>query len=413
MRRAWLCAAILAAMFASAHAEPITLADAIAAVPRAPTSQIAGHDIAAAEALAAAAGAWAAPTARVATNRLTARLVVGASVPLPIFGTVGAARDVATAEAGAVRADAELVRRDLRYRVVVGWIAVARADGEVAALAIGAHEAAELERIARGRLDTGMTGEVDVTVATAARIRADVAVASATRNAEAASAALAGLLGWDPTRRINASGELPTGAPTELAALHDRLAAHPERAAALRKIEVARAEVAQVSAARWPGLFVEGQVSFDDPTLGDPAQKGSSGTDAMIGVALELPIFSHLGDRATAARATEAAQRARLAATEATLGAELVAAYRRWQGARERLVALDHDVVPAQVRASTMSSQAYREGARDLAFALQAERDLTSVQADLNTARADAAVAYADLQVAIGEPPGASGASAR
>lgn len=393
-----------------AHAESttLTLADAIAAVARAPGSQVAKHEIAAADALADAAGAWAAPTLRLGTNRLTARLVAGASVPLPLFGTVGAARDLATAEAGTVRADAELAKRDLRYRVVVAWIAIARADGEVATSTVTAHQAAELERIARGRLENGLSGEVDVTVAVAAHTRADVAVHTADRNAEAASAVLAGLLGWDPAKRITTAGDPATGAPAELAALHDRLAAHPERAAALRRLEVARAESAQVAAARWPGLAVEAQVSYDDPTLGDPLRPGSGGTDAMIGVALELPVFSHLGDRAAAARAAEAAQQARLKVTEATLGGELVGAYRRWQGARERFTALDHDVLPAQSRAAEMSAQAYREGARDLAFALQAQRDLASVQADLNNARADAAVAYADLQIAIGEAPGAS-----
>jgi outer membrane protein TolC len=47
--------------------------------------------------------------------------------------------------------------------------------------------------------------------------------------------------------------------------------------------------------------------------------------------------------------------------------------------------------------------QAYREGARDLASALVAERDLASARAELNDARAQAALAYADLVVAAGD----------
>jgi outer membrane protein TolC len=50
-----------------------------------------------------------------------------------------------------------------------------------------------------------------------------------------------------------------------------------------------------------------------------------------------------------------------------------------------------------------LSATAYREGARDLAFALQAERDLAAVRAERNAARADAAAAFADLQVAVGD----------
>src|SRR5262249_38171409 len=121
-----------------------------------------------------------------------------------------------------------------------------------------------------------------------------------------------------------------------------------------------------------------------------------------VGVALELPLFAHVGDKARAARATEAAQRSRLAATEVELAAGLEAAFRRWQAADERLRALERDVVPAQERAPALSGQAYREGARDLASALVAERDLAAVRAEVNAARADAAAAFADLQLAAG-----------
>src|SRR5678815_5223449 len=77
---------------ATSHAEPraVTLQEALAAVPRAPGAAVSAHEVAAADALVAAAGAWPNPSVHVATNRLTARLVAGASLPLPVFGTVSA-----------------------------------------------------------------------------------------------------------------------------------------------------------------------------------------------------------------------------------------------------------------------------------------------------------------------------------
>lgn len=378
----------------------VTLQEAIAAVPAAPEAKVGGHEVMAAEANIDAASAWPSPSVHVATNRLTARIGAGASLPLPLFGTVGAAKRRATAEAEVVRAETGLALRDLRYRVVQAWIRLARADGEVTTTAIAAQQAAEIEVIAKGRLSAGVGADVDVTVAGAARARADVAVHAAEAEEDAASAELSGLLGWDPRRPLQASGSLVTG-PTaaRLETLQGKLAAHPERAVVLDRIAAADANVEETRTARFPSLAVEGEVLVDDPT-------NNHQTDVMVGVSLELPIFAHVGDRVRAARALEDAERARLAVTETALGATLVASYKTWQAATERLNAIEHDVLPATEKAAALSSQAYREGARDLAFALQAERDLAAVRAERVAALADAAAAYAELQIAAGDEVG-------
>ena len=401
------CWPLLALLAGTAHAEPrhaITLAEAVAAAKKAPVVQVGGYEIAAAEAEVDVARAWPSPSLHVGTNRLTARLVAGATVPLPVFGTVSAAKREARAQADVVRADVELTRRDLQHRVVIAWIALARANSEVVATSISAQHAAELELIAKGRLAAGTSGEVDVTVASAARARADVEAAAAQRLEDAASAQLSGVLGWDPRESLHAEGALVIGDPRDLDALRARLAMHPERAAAQRKLEASAAAVDVAAAQRWPIVAVEGSVSVDDPTL--PGATTWERSDASVGLALELPIFARVGDKERAARATEAAQRARLVVTETELGATLYAAYRNWQAASERLRSLERDVEPAQERAAAMSAQAFREGARDLASALQAERDLAAVRAELNNARADAAAAFADLQLAVGDEVG-------
>lgn len=402
--------AVLVAVAAPARADvtvdrrPVTLAEAVAAARRAPAAQVGGHEIAAAEATADAAAAWPAPSVSFATNRLTAHVVAGATLPLPVFGTVAAAQRQARAEADVVRAEAELVRRELRHRVVAAWVQLARADGDVVSTSIAAQQAAELELIAKGRLSAGTGADVDVTVAGAARARADVEAKAAQRAEDAASAELAGVLGWDPAQPLRAEGVPVTGQPGDLDALRAQLANHPERAAEQRRVAAADATLEQVLAQRWPSLALEGEIDYDDPTL--PGNTPYQRSDARIGIAVELPIFAHVGDRARAARATAAAERARLVVTETELGAALYAAYRRWQAADERLRALEQDVVPAEERAAALSAQAYREGARDLASALQAQRDLAAVRAELNSARADAAIAYADLELAAGKEVG-------
>jgi cobalt-zinc-cadmium efflux system outer membrane protein len=397
IKRAHVVVASVLAFTAAARAEPrsVALADALAAVARAPAAQVTAHEAAAADALVDAAGAWPNPSLHVATNRLTARLVAGVSVPLPVFGTVGASRRLAEAEAGVVRAEGAAALRTLRHRVALAWVTLARLDGEVTASSIAAQQAAELLLIARGRQDAGVGADVDVTTANAAKARADVAARAAVRAQAAASAELAGVLGWPVDQPLRSAGSPGVGASAELAALRARLAHHPEHVAAAARLAAADATAAQLQSLAWPIVALDAEVSYDDPTNEDK-------TDGLIGVTLELPLFARIGDRVRAARATSAAQRARLAATEIDLGAGLAAAFERWRAAVDTLGALEHDVVPAQERAAALSAQAYREGARDLASALQAERDLAAVRAEVNAARADAAVAWEDLQLAAG-----------
>jgi outer membrane protein TolC len=188
----------------------------------------------------------------------------------------------------------------------------------------------------------------------------------------------------------------------ELAVLQRRLRVHPERAASERRIAATEANLDQLHAARWPGLAIEGEVDYDDPTITE-GRTALDRTDARIGISLDLPVFARIGDRIRAGEATALAQRARLAALDGELAGHLAAVHARWRAAVERLTALEREVLPASDQAARLSMQAYREGARDLASALVAERDLAAVRAELNDARAEAAIAFAELRLAAGE----------
>ncbi|HEY4243605.1 MAG TPA: TolC family protein [Kofleriaceae bacterium] len=411
LSRAAAVALLLAASAARADAtRTVSLADVIAAVPSAPEAPIAPGEVRAAEAEADAAGAWpAAPTLRGGTSRLTATLSLGVTVPLPIFGTLGAARDEARAKARVVRSEATIESRDLRRRAVAAWIALARADDEVGVRAAEAAQADALVTMTRTRLEAGTSAEVDVSMAVAAQARARVAVSAAQRAREAAGAQLAALLGWDPARPLASDGTWP-GATLDasLDGLRARLAAHPEHAAATARVDAATAAAARVRTLRIPGVALDVEANIDDPTL--PRRRGDDhdghGTDLLAGVTLELPIFAHVGDQLRAAAATTTVAKARLAATDAQLAGGLVASYRTWEAARDSAAALAAEVVPAQEKATALAEQAFREGARDLATALQAERDLAAVRAELAGARAELAMAWIELQVAAGEEPG-------
>jgi len=392
---------IVLALAGSARADDVTLATVTAAVDQAPLARATEQDVAAATSRVDAAGGWAPTTLHGGTNRLTARVVAGITFPLPILGTLGAARDEAAAHATVVRDEGAVARRDLRHRAITAWLELSRADTQVATLVTAATQAAELERIAQGRLDAGVGGEVDVTSAHAARARADVAVSAARRESRARAAELAGILAWDAARERHATGPLP-GGTGDLEALRRSLAAHPERAAAVARIGEAEAVEHRISVAYRPVLAGEVTASFDDPTMA-PGPRN----DVSAGLAFELPLFGHLGDQAAAARHDTTAARARLASVDSDLTAGLIAAYERWQAARERMTGLETEVVPAQQKAARLAAQAFREGARDLATALQAARDQAAVDAELANARIDTAQAWIELAIAAGKDDGA------
>ena len=378
----------------TARADDVTFAMVSSAVDAAPAARATVLDTTAAEARIAAARAWPATQIRGGTNRITAQEVVGVTLPLPILGTLGAAEDEAAAHAAVVRDESAVARRDLRRRADAAWLELARADAEVAFLTASFEQAKELERIAKGRLDAGTGGEVDATSAEAARARADVAVAAAKRESLARGAELAGILAWDLGRERHASGPLP-GGDADLAKLRATLASHPERAAALARVVEGEATRHRLEVLYRPLLAIEASAAFNDPT-------NDNRTDAYGGLVLEFPLFGHVGDQVTAAERDLAAARLRLGAVDSELAGRLVAAYQHWRAASERVAALDHDVMPAQLRAAQQAQQAFREGARDLSTALQAARDLTSVAGELANARIDAAQAWIDLELAAG-----------
>ena len=378
----------------TAHADDVTFAMVSGAVDAAPGARATQLDTAAAEARIAAAGAWAPTQIRGGTNRITAKETIGITLPLPILGTLGAARDEAAAHAVVVRDESAVARRDLWRRAASAWLELARADAEVVTLTASFEQTKELERIAQGRLDAGTGGEVDVTSAKAARARADVAVQAAKRESLARGAELAGILAWDLGRERHAAGALP-GGDADLAKLRATLAGHPERAEALARVAEGEATRHRLEVLYRPVIGLEASASFNDQT-------NDNKTDAYGGLVLEFPLFGRVGDQVGAADRDRAAAQARLGAVESELAGKLVAAYQHWKAATERVAALDRDVMPAQQRAAQQAQQAFREGARDLSTALQAARDLTSVAGELANARIDAAQAWIDLALAAG-----------
>jgi len=379
-------------------AHRIRLSEALAAVGRAPAHRAGAARVGAARQAVPAAGAWPATVLSVATARKTERLGVVASLPLPVFGTIGANRRVARAELDAARRELGAGDHGAARDVTRAWVELARAEAVADLSERSAAREGELARITRTRQQSGDASRAEVVAADAAARRA-AARAAADRSAIAArSAELAALVGRDPDVALHAEGGLPVAEEVPpLASLRGRRAGHPEARAAAARAEVESARVGEARASRWPALSLDLEALYDDPTL--------PGNDYRVGLTLELPLFGRGGARQQAAEASRAAALAERARTIAALDGELVAAYRRYQQARTLARDLDDNVLPAQREAANLTREAYREGQGGLAAVLEADRTLIDAEVEAIGARADAAIARADLMWAAGGAP--------
>lgn len=379
----------------------LTLAEALAAVATAP--ELAGNaaTVRAATAEVDAAGAWPATSLQVATTRATARVVVGASFPLPVFGTLSAARDRARAELEVTRVEASGAEWDLRWRVAAAWIELARAEARAGLLAAVAEREASLAGLADKRFRAGDSPRLEALSAQVEARRAEAEARSAALDATAAAATLAGLLGLDPAAELTAAPGLPAApAPEALPPMASWLAhadAHPEVRAAEARAHLTDTQKDEADAAGWPGLALEAEASIDDATL--------PGTDLRGGVALEIPLFAHHGAAVEAAQARQAAARSALDAAQRTRRAEIVAAWRRLDAAATSAQVLTTDVRPAADEAAALARKAYQAGATTLVSVLEAERALADAQLAQLEAQAAAALAQADLEHATGSLP--------
>ena len=154
------------------------------------------------------AGALANPTLTVSTARLTARLLTGVSVPVPLFGQRSTAITAAASDADALNLDTEAVRVDARWGVTRAWLDLWETQERARLAETAAAEADRLAGIAKERFAAGSAPRLDVVRTGADQARARAEAQAAGMNVAAAAARLEawlGATGGSPLR--------PSGAP--------------------------------------------------------------------------------------------------------------------------------------------------------------------------------------------------------
>jgi outer membrane protein, heavy metal efflux system len=406
MNKWWAAMAVtmVAAGAGTEETRPISFAEARAAAERnAPDVLQAQRREGLAEADVRVAGTWANPTLLLQSARLTAHVVYGVTVPLPIFGQVSTQEDAARAALTVSRLDTAHVRSEARWGATVAWIDLREAEERARVLTETATDADRVMAAAEQRFAAGSAPRIDVVRAGADRARARAEAASADAAVRAASARLANFLRLPDGTELRAAGT--PGYPRELPAATALLAgldAHPALRRDRAEIEAAQARLRAEKRQRIPILTAGVTVSQDDPT--------QPGTDVIFGLSFEVPLFNFRGGQVARARADEAVARTAAEVERARLVAALRDAAERAVGAAARMRALETEVLPAMTEARRMTEDAYRDGRVDLTRLIEAQRALLDSRGAAVDAEAVWARAAADVERAAGRVEGVADA---
>jgi cobalt-zinc-cadmium efflux system outer membrane protein len=344
------------------------------------------------------AGTYPNPTFTLATSTQYALFSASVSVPLVVFGQIGAGRDAARAELATARVDTQVAWTDARaqaaHAFVALWLAQRVADERKAAATIQS----TLDQAVRGRVEVGSAPEIDALRTHAEELRADAESRATAQLVDAAASALGRWIGDDENGAWRATGDpFVPAAPPSLVSLRARAVDAP---AVRRERADERAALARASHERSlvaPTMALELGTDIGDPTIPGP--------DFRAQLTFDLPIFNHRGSYVERENSAAAAARARADAERARATSELGVAYARFEAARTRLNALESSVVPAAEAAAKAIEEAYLLGRAPLVTVLDAERARIDAHLALQQARAERADAWIDVEHAAGTAP--------
>ncbi|HEY5375886.1 MAG TPA: TolC family protein [Polyangiaceae bacterium] len=363
---------------------------------RAPNVAVARATQGVAEADSRSGGLYPNPTLSAGTSTQTARLSLGASLPLLILGQRGAALDAGRAEYAVAELDTQVSLSEVRaatgHAFVGLWLAERTALTRLDAATISRN----LDSAVEGRVELGSAPELEGLRAHAERLRADVDARAAADLVEAASAELAIWIGvgFDDPVRVSGDPEVPRDVP-KLSELWPRVGKNPsvQRAAAEARASEARAssERAQVR----PLMTLDLGADFDDPTL-----PGLNNYRAQLG--FEVPLLNQRGPLIEREERKAVAARSQFQAERIRLSSELIVAYRTFGALTQQAQTLAFGVLPAAAAAARATEESYALGRAPLVSVLDAERARIDAELTLIESQGARANAWIDVERALG-----------
>lgn len=334
------------------------------------------------------------------TRQATRTGTLQLSQPLELGGQ-RAAR-IAAAERGLDMADAALAakRADVQARVVLAFNEVALAQEGVDLAAATLALTRRASDAAGKRVRAGKVAPIDETKARVAEATAQLEAAQADADLRLARLRLAALWGQSVPQfeRVqpvaDSDTELaPVPTPQALAA---RLAASPQLRRAQLEVQRRAALTRLERARRVPELTL---------SLGVKRDESLGRNQALLGVALPLPVFDSNRGNLLEAEQREAQSHDELAALGTRLHAELMQAASQQALASAQARALRDQVLPGALSAFDAATKGFELGKFDFLAVLDAQRTLFQARSQYQRARGEAQRALADITRLLGDAP--------
>ena len=299
-------------------------------------------------------------------------------------------RDAASAELNAKRAEIRAVVVAAFFDVLVAQerLRLATASVELAQRATGA---------ASRRVTSGKVSPVEETKARVAEASVRLELALATSELTTVRRRLAGTWGNPMPRFERAEGDLEALPPLPARAdLQTRLATSPNLLRAQIEVDRRQALAGVERSRRTPN------VTF---SLGAQRDEQLGLNQALLGVAIPIPIFDrNQGNLLEALRRTDKA-RDELSAAEIRLSNELALAYARLATARQETETLQRDILPGAQSAYEAATKGFELGKFSFLEALDAQRTLFQAKAQYLRALSEAHRSAAEIERILGEAP--------
>jgi cobalt-zinc-cadmium efflux system outer membrane protein len=395
----WLITAGLVLAAAPAAAEMrVSYTRALAlSKERAPTVAVARATQSVAEADSRSAGLYPNPTLSAGTNTRTARLSLGASVPLVILGQRGAALDAGRAEYAVAKLDTQVSLADVRAATGHAFVALWLAEHTASARSDAAAVTLKLESAVQGRVDLGSSPQLEGLRAHAERLRAEVDARAAADLVEASSAELAVWLGarFDEPLRVDGDPEVPAHVPT-LTELWPLVGRNPSVQRAFAELRASEARASSERAQVRPLMTLDLGADLNDPTL--------PGNNYRAQLGVEVPLLNQRGPLIEREERKALAARSEIQAEQARLSSNLISAYRTFGALTQQAQTLADSVLPAALAAAEATEESYTLGRAPLVAVLDAERARIDTELTLIESQSARANAWIDVERALGVP---------
>ncbi|QBE63803.1 TolC family protein [Pseudoduganella lutea] len=384
----------IAAAMEPATTIPLDLPAAIAlAAERHPTLQAAAYEEQASAAAVEQAGRL--PNPELAYLREGHRAgsrttTVQVNQPLELGGKRKARIAVAQGAFDLAGSDLALRRQALRADVIAAFytalVAQERLQLAQAMLDVAGKSLAAVD----GRVAAGKVSPVEASKARVAQADARVEHERATAELAIARNALAALVGEPLDARPLAGGAVDMLPPVEpLPALLQRSAGALSVRRARQQLAYRTAQADAERAARVPDVTL---------TIGSQRDDQLAHRQAVVGVAIPLPLFDRNAGNLAAATARAEGARAELQAAERAAHADLTTAHLRYGQARGEALLLEHDVVPEARSVHELTLKGFEYGKFTFLDVLDAQRTWFQARARQWQAMLDAWRAHAEIE---------------